>query len=279
MAPSRCDLAVAKGQGKGWAKGLSALSDPRVARAAAAHRGLRYERRTPLSECKWFRGSSTILPLCWSDEMAYVVGLTATDGCLVGSRPRIDFKSMDRQLVEIYLAILGRTDRIAEVPTQAGGVVFVVQITDRNLYDWFRSVGLSPRKSLTIGSIDAPDEVLFPLARGLLDGDGSIVNGIWRADTTRRSDYYWECLRTKFVSGSRKHVEWLHARLRAALPLRGWITRKPYGGVWALIFGKADSLRLLPRLYPDVDVPCLLRKRAIWEDYLRRHEGIANNRS
>lgn len=211
--------------------------------------------------------------------MAYVVGLTATDGCLVSSRPRIDFKSVDRQLVETYLGVLGRADRIRAAPTRSGGIAFVVQVTDRGLYDWFRSVGLSPRKSLTIGGIDAPDQFLFPLARGLLDGDGTITNAIWRADTTRRSDYYWECLRTKFVSGSRKHLEWLHDRLRLALPLRGWITRKPYGRVWALNFGKADSLQLLPRLYPDPDVPCLLRKRAIWEAYLRRHSGIASHRS
>src|SRR5438045_5292094 len=93
LAATCCDPVVRTGSGKGWAKGLSAGEDPRVARAAAAHRGLRYERRTPLTECKWFNGSVTTLPLCWSDAMAYIVGLTATDGCFVSSRPRIDFKS------------------------------------------------------------------------------------------------------------------------------------------------------------------------------------------
>lgn len=230
---------------------------------------MRYVRRTPIAECKWFTGGSTTLQLSWSDPMAYIVGLTASDGCLVSTRPRIDFKSADRQLVETYVRVLGRTDRIKAAVTRAGGVAFVVQITDRNLYEWFRSVGLSPKKSLTIGSIAAPDEFLFPLTRGLLDGDGSIVNGVWRADTTRRSDYYWEFLRTQFVSGSRRHLEWLHERLRIALPLRGWITHNDRA--WALCFGKADTHQLLPRLYPDPDVPCLLRKRAIWEDYQARH--------
>ena len=271
LAATCCDLVVRTSKGKGWAKGLSAAEDPRVARAAAAHRGLRYERRTPLPECKWFNGSVTTLPLCWSDPMAYIVGLTATDGCLVSSRPRIDFKSADRQLVETYLRVLGRTDRIVAAPTRAGGVVFVVQITDRSLYDWFRSVGLSRRKSLTIGRIDAPDQFLFPLARGLLDGDGSVVNRIWRADTTRRSNYYREFLRTQFVSGSRKHLEWLHERLCAALPIRGWIRGQRRR--WVLGFGKGDSTKLLPRLYPDPDAPCLARKRAIWEAYQLRHGG------
>jgi len=218
----------------------------------------------------------TTLPLRWSDAMAYIVGLTATDGCLVSSRPRIDFTSADRQLVETYMSVLGRADRIAAARTRAGGVVFVVQMTDRSLYEWFRSVGLSPRKSLTIGSIDAPDEFLFPLVRGLLDGDGSIVNAVWRADTTRRSNYYWEYLRTKFVSGSRKHLEWLHERLRTTLNVRGWITRND--SAWALCFGKRDSLQLLPRLYPAPEVPCLFRKRAIWEDYQVRHAGDRGRR-
>jgi hypothetical protein len=214
--------------------------------------------------------------------MAYIVGLTATDGCLVSTRPRIDFKSADRELVETYLSVLGRSDRIASVPTRAGGVVFVVQITDRGLYDWFSCVGLSPRKSLTIGGIEAPDEFLFPLTRGLLDGDGSVVNAVWRADTTRRSDYYWEFLRTQFVSGSRRHLEWLHERLRLALPLGGWIMPKAQrasNGAWTLCFGKDDSVELLPRLYADPAAPCLLRKRAIWEDYQRRHLGSAGPRS
>jgi len=145
--------------------------------------------------------------------MAYIVGLTATDGCLVSTRPRIDFKSADRQLVETFVSVLGRTDRIAAAPTRAGGVVFGVQITDRNLYEWFRSVGLSPRKSLTIGSIDVPDQFLFPLTRGLLDGDGSIIFQL-----VRRQDYvYGYQIRASVCcyqsTRGRAGLEWLKQQL------------------------------------------------------------------
>src|SRR5437879_12109954 len=68
--------------GKGWAKGLTAATDPRIARAAAAHRGKQYVRRTPPELCRWPVFGLTTLPLAWSDDMAYIVGLTATDGCL-----------------------------------------------------------------------------------------------------------------------------------------------------------------------------------------------------
>jgi hypothetical protein len=106
------NLCVDTRVGKGWAKGLTAATDPRVARAAAGHRGLVYQRRTPFESCKWPLAGRTMLPLEWSDTMAYLVGLTATDGCLYTGLRKINFKSGDRNLVETYLRLLGRTNRV-----------------------------------------------------------------------------------------------------------------------------------------------------------------------
>src|SRR2546428_5069646 len=133
--------------GKGWAKGLTAATDARVARAADAHRGMRYERRTPIDECAWPKSSSRLLPLEWSDTMAYLVGLTATDGCLITGRRQINFKSEDRALVDLYLTLLGRTNTISSQPTRSGGTVYHSQFGDALWYEWLRGVGLSPRKA------------------------------------------------------------------------------------------------------------------------------------
>jgi hypothetical protein len=152
--------------GKDWAKGLTAATDARVARGAAAHRGKIYQRRTPFEECRWPIAGRTTLPLEWSDEMAYIVGLTATDGCLFTGRRKLNFKSEDRQLVETYLSVLGRTNRVKQERTRTDGVVYFTEFHDSRLYEWFRSVGLTPRKSLTLGAIDVPDAFVAPLARG-----------------------------------------------------------------------------------------------------------------
>src|SRR6267378_8545581 len=152
--------------GKGWAKGLTAATDPRVARAAAAHRGKIYQRRKPFEECRWPIASRTTLPLAWSDAMAYIVGLTATDGCLYTGRRKINFKSEDRQLVETYLSVLGRTNRVKQERTRTDGVVFFTEFHDSKLYEWFLSVGLTSLKSLTLRAIDVPDEYVVQLARG-----------------------------------------------------------------------------------------------------------------
>jgi hypothetical protein len=80
-------------------------------------------------------------------------------------------------------------------------------------------------QSLTIGALSAPDEFLIPLARGLLDGDGSVINDVYRADTARRPDYFWEYLITSFKSASRPHLEWLQSRLHATTGQTGYLSQ------------------------------------------------------
>lgn len=206
--------------------------------------------------------------------MAYAVGLVATDGCLIERGHAVAFVSQDAQLVETLLRCLGREPKYRVDHTRLGREVYRFQVKDAVLYRWLEQAGLTPRKSLTLGPVRVPDALLAHLVRGLLDGDGSIINKIWRADTTRRSDYYYEYLRVHFVSGSRDHVDWLHAQLRAALGLRGWIgtfERPDRHPSHRLAYGKHDSIALLEWLYADPNAPCLLRKRAIWENYRRRH--------
>jgi len=261
------------GVGKGWARGRTAATDPRVARAAAAHRGLAYQRRTPIELCRWPGGSGRPTTYEWTAATAYAVGLIATDGCLIERGRAIAFVSQDAQLVAALLACLGRDPKYRIDRTRLGREVYRFQIKDAVLYRWLEQAGLTPRKSLTLGSILVPEAFLSSLVRGLLDGDGSVINKVWRADTTRRSDYYYEYLRVHFVSGSREHVEWLWSRLRATLGLRGWIGTFERPGrhpSHRLAYGKHDSIALLRWLYADRTAPCLLRKRAIWDDYARR---------
>jgi len=262
--------------GKDWSKGLTAASDPRVARMATAHRGLRYQRRTPFDECRWDGASWTTLALEWSDAMAYIVGLTATDGCLITGRRVINFKSCDRDLVETYLAVLGRTNQVRLERTVSGGVVYTAQFHDAALYEWFRSAGLSPRKSLTMGSLAVPAGNLLPLARGLLDGDGSIANFVHAPTHSAFPSYRYERLWVFFHSASRAHVDWLRARLSTVVGTEGYLeVRKAEGrhDMFRLKYGKHAAIALLGQLYADPSAPRLRRKWRIWADYVERHGG------
>jgi hypothetical protein len=260
--------------GKGWAKGLTAATDPRVAKAAAAHRGKIYQRRTPFEECRWPTARRTTLPLEWSNEMAYIVGLTATDGCLLTGRRVINFKSEDRQLVETYLSVLGRTNRIRKEKThKPNGIVYTTQFGDSRLYEWFRSVGLTPRKSLTLGRICAPDRFIVPLARGLMDGDGGIANFVGAPTVATYPSYRYERLIVSFNSASREHLEWLQARLGEVIQESGSLNvlrHKKGRDMFRLQYGKYASMRLLHLFYADPRSPRLVRKWEIWNAYVAR---------
>lgn len=237
---------------------------------------MRYTRRKASEDSRWqYPGAKTALPLEWSAKMAYVVGLIATDGCLITGRRKINFKSCDRDLVVTYLGLLGRSNRVREQRKRAGNVAYFAEFYDARLYEWLRQVGLTPRKSLTLGGLRVPDEYVVPLVRGLLDGDGSIANFVHTPTARKYPLYRYERLWTFFNSASRTHIEWLQARIRASLALRGRIEElhrnDRHNPIYRLKFGNRDSRVLLATLYADDRAPRLERKWRIWNAYARRH--------
>jgi intein/homing endonuclease len=182
--------------------------------------------------------------------MAYVVGLTATDGCLVSGRRKINFKSAARDLVGLYLLLLRRTNKIKEGRTRAGGTVYFTEFGDARLYRWFESIGLTPRKSLTLGGLDVPDMFLAPLLRGLFEGDGTIQNFRHHPTLRAQPSYVYERLWTYFERLARRPDRHDFFRLK---------------------FGNRESITLLRVLYASADVPRLERKWKVWDDYATRH--------
>lgn len=267
------------GEGKGWARGRTAASDPRVANNAAAHRGLTYARHIPPEQDRRHfnaRGQLAMrtLALGWSPTMAYVVGLMATDGCLLARRKVLNFKSEDEQLVRTFLECLGRALSYRRVRGRTGNMHYVVQFRDAPFYDWLMSIGLMPRKSLILGPIDVPEQLLLDCARGLLDGDGSVLN-YWYAGGGKARGKRYEGFATVFNSASQAHLEWLRAELKRAVGVNGALSaqRPTERGtvMWRLAYAIRESSVLLPLLYPSTAAPCLERKRLVWDDYARRH--------
>ena len=263
---------MAEGQGKGWAKGRKAADDPRIARNAEAHRGKSYVSHLPAANDR--RRSSPPASTIWTPTLAYAVGLLATDGCQTDGR-HLAFPSADLELVEILLACLGKHNKISETRTRTGGIVYRAQIGDVALCRWLRTVGVTPRKSLTLGPLQVPDELILECARGLLDGDGDITNFVHAPTKKTYPDYRYERLVVGFNSASRTHLEWLRMKLQLYLHALGWLgmraATEDRHEFFTLRYGKRDGLRLLPLLYRDANVPRLERKYRIWRSYLERH--------
>ena len=247
--------------GKDWAKGLTAETDAGIARNAAARRGRRYHTRR-----RAIRGT-----IAWSSELAYAVGLTATDGCLSRDRRHITFDSKDLVLVESYLRCIQREDvRIVPVRTRRGGRAYRAAFSATTLYDWLFGLGIQPAKSLTLGSVIVPTAHFVHFVRGLLDGDGTIYLLRHRPTPKTYPNYWYWRLWTYFTSGSRRHIDWLRREIRLWLGVNGYVervVRESRKDFYRLKYGKIESRVLLAALYADPMWPALERKRRKWLKY------------
>lgn len=206
----------------------------------------------------------------WTRERAYAVGLLATDGNLSRDGRHLTVTSADPDLLGVLQACLRLQANVRRVGPQ--GRCYRIQWSDRRFYEWVESIGLSPAKSRTLGALSVPDEYFADFARGCIDGDGSIVVYVDRYHSDRNARYVYERLYVTLVSASRPFVDWFRASLLRFVGIRGSVSERmsrsgrPY---WVLRYARHESRRLLPWIYYAPSLPCLARKRARSEPFLR----------
>lgn len=192
--------------------------------------------------------------LCWTPELAHVCGLMVADGCLLSGRSHMIFTSNDLQLLQTFKDCLGLENAISWKPSGfTGRHTSQVQFRNASLYQRFLSVGITPRKTHTVGRIAVPDEYFFDYLRGEFDGDGS-SNAYW--DTRWRSSVL---IYLTFTSAGRRHLEWIHERVQTLLKVSGVL--RPQSRAYMLRFAKHAARKLYTAMYPDGSVPCLRRKK------------------
>ena len=205
----------------------------------------------------------------WTAEVAYVVGLITTDGCLAKDRGHLTVTSKDLDLLETVRRCLGVTARITLSTNprpcyrlQWGDVVF---------HRWLTEIGLMPAKSLKLGPLQVPDDWMRDFLRGCIDGDGSIVTYTDRYNTFKKSTYVYTRVYLSLVSASPRFVEWLRETLRRVVGVTGDVSVSQLAernALWRLRYAKREAFRLLRWMYHAPDVPCLRRKYDIAARFL-----------
>lgn len=121
-------------------------------------------------------------PVFW-----YLVGLIASDGCLITGKKCVNITAKDKSfLLQVWIAI-GSRGGISRKLNGSGQFAYQLQIGSAVLYDRLTSIGLTPRKSLTIGALKVPDGGFRDFLRGVIDGDGNIRR--WRHPTNGREQW------------------------------------------------------------------------------------------
>jgi hypothetical protein len=193
----------------------------------------------------------------WSPEFAYAIGLLVTDGCIYSNNRIINLTSKDEEQIENFKRCLG-IDNKAGIKQSGMGKSFEcfnLQFGDVRFIHFLNEIGITPRKTKTIGAIEVPDEYFFDFLRGHLDGDGTFYS-YWDKRWASSFMFY-----TVFLSASGIHIEWIREQIFNKLGIKGHITITGKTPMHQIKYAKAESLQLLPKLYYNRDVVCLSRKR------------------
>jgi hypothetical protein len=212
------------------------------------------------------RGPMTRAPsdIAWSPELAWVVGLIATDGNLARNGRSICITSKDRELLETVQRCLGGVGGIGPSSGGWGRDCLRFQWTSRPFHAWLTSIGLMPAKTLRLGALAIPDRFFPDFLRGCIDGDGSIVTYVDRYNTRKHPKYVYDRLFVSLVSASPAFLQWVRHTVLRLRGLSGHLRAGREPGrrtMWRLRYAKRESAALLRWIYYTPDVPALRRKR------------------
>ncbi|MEX2514607.1 MAG: hypothetical protein WD335_00555 [Candidatus Paceibacterota bacterium] len=192
----------------------------------------------------------------WSPEVAYGVGLFVTDGCLSKDGRHLDFTSKDVEQLKNFKKCFDLNTKISyKTSGYTNKKCPRLQFSDVGLYRFFVSIGMTPAKTKTLGTIDVPDEYYFDFLRGHLDGDGCFYS-YW--DKRWKSSFMFYLV---FAAYSELHIKWIREILRENLNVSGHLNKPSERRIFQLKFAKEESFKILKKIYYTEDIVCLSRKR------------------
>lgn len=196
-----------------------------------------------------------IVSLEWTPQLAYALGLLATDGCVSNDGRHITLTSKDKEQIENFKECIGVTNSIGMVSrgSECEKKYFRIQFGDVRFHRFLTELGVPPAKSKILSNIKIPDEYFFDFLRGHYDGDGSFY-AYW--DKRWKSSYMFYLV---FLSASKIHIEWLREKICQLIGVNGHINvaRETF----QLKYAKKESLQVLKKMYYKRDMICLSRKR------------------
>jgi hypothetical protein len=192
--------------------------------------------------------------IVWSRAFAYAIGLLATDGNLGLKQKHITLTSNDKEQIVTFKQCLGLSNKISRnISGTSKKVGFRIQFSDIVFYKFLIAIGITPKKSKTIGKIKIPKKYFFDFLRGAFDGDGSFHSYY---DKRWKSSFM---MYVYFYSASLNHIQWLRSEIKELIGIEGYITKNRKDSVVVLRYAKKESFKLLLRMYRH-PFPSLSRK-------------------
>lgn len=194
----------------------------------------------------------------WSGNFAYVIGIIATDGNLSPDLRHIHITSKDEEIVLNCKKCLDINNIIGK--KARGGTkdkkYYVLQFGDKNFFEFLFGIGITPKKSKTIGELKIPQKYFKDFLRGCIDGDGSIT--ISKHPESKHPQY-----KVRLCSASKGFLEWILDMSKKLFLINGGSIHIPKNSsVFTLLFAKEDSIKILRFIYKG-KIISLTRKKEI----------------
>lgn len=193
----------------------------------------------------------------WRPELAYVVGVIASDGNLGKDGSYIDVTSKDKDMLVSVLHILDMLHikvGVKSTGSRSNTWAYRIQFRSITLHQWLVSIGLTPNKSKVIRRLHIPQDLFFDFFRGVWDGDGTIYCV---------QDKRWEnsyVISIGIASASVDFLVWLQGEVNLRIGSTGYITHAK--NVLQLRYARVDSKALFNAMFYQPNVPHLARKFA-----------------
>lgn len=201
----------------------------------------------------------------------YTVGIIVTDGSLSVDKRHIYITSKDEELLVVLRDQLGLNTKIGKKSNGRSQekIYSVLQFSDVHLYKFLESIGLFSNKSLTLQSINVPEQFFKDFVRGVIDGDGSIIT--WIHTSNKRVQWA-----LKITSGAPKFSIWLHKVIQQHYQVKGKIYTYQYkdkkNPIHILKFGKIATKIILQSSYYKNCIALERKKRKV-EECLQSENG------
>ncbi len=214
---------------------------------------------------------------CPENIFWYLVGLIATDGCLINNGRRTTITSKEKLYLEKLKKMLRLTAKISEKRGGFGKALgYDLNIGRKIFYDRLLEIGLTPRKSLTLGSLMVPDEEFHNFLRGVIDGDGSIRG--WRHPGNGGEQ--WSL---RVCSASKLFVHWIAEVVNRLWNVKGKLheqapKKERYHTKYTLKYGKLAAMVILRKCYRP-GAFALERKRKIASDCISSNVGWSQSKT
>ncbi len=197
-----------------------------------------------------------IIDETWRPELAYAIGLLAADGCLSGDGLLIDLTSKEKEQLVNYSKCLEIKYKVGVKSINKGKKYWRVQFKNRLFYDFLLSIGLTQRKSLTLGKLLIPKGYFFDFLRGCFDGDGHSYS-YW--DPRWRSSFMFY---VGFTSASKVFIDWIREEIKNKLGISGHVTEaKRKNRYYQIKYAKYEGIKLVREMYKNKNCICLSRKK------------------